>query len=287
LKSAPAIKESSGSALVFKYKNLTNKKSEMKKTLLLVLLLITFGLNSVLRADDDEFTKAVVKAKETLKTAIDKYDEKEMVKARGQFERILQLKKNVWLVNYYLALCDYHIATTAMESKDNEKIKKYTQSGLDLIAKSILDRDNFSDSYVLKLSLDYNRFQYEMDKMQSIIADVTADEESAKKYDPTNPRLYLVKGVATFYTPAAFGGGVDKAQPLLEKSVELFGLIKNSDLTLPNWGEETAYAYMALCMLDQNKLPEAKTFIDKGLAINPNSKMLTGYVKKEYDEKAK
>lgn len=258
----------------------------MKKTLLLVLLLITFGLSSALRADDD-FTKAIVKAKETLKTAMEKYDEKEMIKARGQFERILQLKKNTWLVNYYLALCDYHIATTAMESKDNDKIKKYTQSGLDLIGKSIIERDNFSDSYVLKLSLDYNRFQYEMDKMQSIIADVTADEESAKKYDPTNPRLYLVKGIATFYTPAAFGGGVDKAQPMLEKSVELFGLIKNSDATLPSWGEETAYAYMALCMLDQNKLTEAKTYLDKGLALSPNSKLLTGYVKKEYDEKAK
>jgi hypothetical protein len=117
-----------------------------------------------------------------------------MIKARGQFERILQLKKNTWLVNYYLALCDYHIAVTAMESKDNEKIKKYTQSGLELIGKSLLDRDNFADTYVLKLSLDYNRFQYEMDKMQSIIADVTADEENAKKYDPTNPRLYLSKG---------------------------------------------------------------------------------------------
>ncbi|MBP9095120.1 MAG: hypothetical protein KBG21_00845 [Ignavibacteria bacterium] len=258
----------------------------MKKTLLLVLLLITFGLNTILKADDD-FTNAIVKAKTSLKTALDKYDEKEMIKARGQFERILQLKKNTWLVNYYLALCDYHIAVTAMESKDNEKIKKYTQSGLELVGKSLLDRDNFADTYVLKLSLDYNRFQYEMDKMQSIIADVTADEENAKKYDPTNPRLYLVKGVATFYTPAAFGGGVDKAQPLLEKSVELFGLIKNSDVTLPDWGEETAYAYMALCMLDQDKLTEAKAFLDKGLAINPNSKMLTGYVKKEYDDKVK
>ena len=145
----------------------------MKKTLLLVLLLISFGLNTVLKADDD-FTNAIVKAKATLKSAINKYDEKEMIKARGQFERILQLKKNVWLVNYYLALCDYNIATTGMQTKDNDKVKKYTQSGLDLLEKSALERDNFADTYVLKMALEYNRFQYEMDKMQSIIADVTA-----------------------------------------------------------------------------------------------------------------
>ena len=128
----------------------------------------------------------IVKEKTNLKTALDKYDEKEMIKARGQFERILQLKKNTWLVNYYLALCDYHIAVTAMESKDNEKIKKYTQSGLELVGKSLLDRDNFADTYVLKLSFDYIRFQYKMDNRQSIISTGTANEDSAKKYNPTN-----------------------------------------------------------------------------------------------------
>lgn len=258
----------------------------MKKTLLLVLLLITFGVNTVLKADDD-FTKAIVKAKTSLKSALDNYDEKEMVKARGQFERILQLKKNTWLVNYYLALCDYNIATTGMQSKDNEKVKKYTQSGIELIDKSILERDNFADSYVLKMSLNYNRFQYEMDKMQSIIADVTDAEETAKKLDPTNPRFYLVKGIATFYTPAAFGGGVDKAQPMIEKSVELFNLIKNTDETLPDWGNGGAYGYLALCQLDGDKIADAKASLDKGLALEPNSKFLTVYVQKEYNDKAK
>ncbi len=258
----------------------------MKKTLLLVLLLITFGLNTVLKADDD-FSKAIVKAKKNFKSAMDKYDEKEMVKSRGEFERILQLKKNVWLVNYYLALCDYNIATSGMLAKDNDKVKKYTQSGLDLLEKSTIERDNFADAYVLKMSLEYNRFQYEMDKMQSIIADVQTAEETAKKLDPTNPRFYLVKGIATFYTPAAFGGGTDLAQPLFEKSIELFGLIKNTDETLPDWGNDAAYGYLALCHIDQGKLPEAKTAMDKGLVINPTSSFLTGYVKKAYDEKAK
>lgn len=258
----------------------------MKKTLLLVLLLITFGLNTVLKADDD-FSKAIVKAKKNFKSAMDKFDEKEMVKSRGEFERILQLKKNVWLVNYYLALVDYNIATTGIQTKDNDKVKKYTQSGLDFLEKSTLERDNFADSYVLKLALEYNRFQYEMDKMQSIIADVQTAEETAKKLDPTNPRFYLVKGIATFYTPAAFGGGTDLAQPLFEKSVELFSLIKNTDETLPDWGNDGAYGYLALCHIDQGKLPEAKIAMDKGLALNPESKFLTGYVKKAYDDKSK
>lgn len=259
----------------------------MKKTLLLVLLLITFGLNTVLKADDDDFTKAIVKAKKNFQSAMDKYDEKEMMKSRGEFERILQLKKNTWLVNYYLALVDYNISTTGMTTQDNAKVKKYTQSGLELLEKSILERDNFADAYILKMSLNYNRFQYEMDKMQSIISDVTAAEETAKKLDPTNPRFYLVKGIATFYTPAAFGGGADLAKPMFEKSIDLFSIIQNTDVTLPDWGNDGAYGYLALCYIDDGKLPEAKTAMDKGLVVRPNSKFLTEYVKKAYDEKAK
>ena len=74
---------------------------------------------------------------------------------------------------------------------------------------------------------------------------------------------------------------------MFEKSIELFSLIKNSDETLPDWGNSGAYAYLALCFLDAGKLPEAKTAMDKGLALDPDSKFLTGYVKKEYDDKAK
>jgi len=259
----------------------------MKKTLLFLLLLITFSLNQVVRADDDEFTKAMVKAKKNLKTALDKFDEKAMMKSRGDFERILQLKKSTWLVYYYMALIDYNIATTAMQSEDKDKIKKYTESGLELIDKSLLERDNFSDTYVLKMSLLYNRFQYEMDKMQDIIAQVTEADANAKKYDPTNPRYYLVKGVADYYTPAAFGGGVDKALPSLEKSAELFGLIKNTDETLPDWGVSMAYGYLTLAMLENGKTEEAKKYLDKGMELDPTSGFLTVYVKKQYDEKSK
>ena len=43
--------------------------------------------------------------------------------------------------------------------------------------------------------------------------------DKAKIYCSTNPRPYYLSGQSKFYTPSAFGGGVDKALPLLKEAI--------------------------------------------------------------------
>ena len=86
------------------------------KILILVILMFLMLLNLKSYADAD-FDKAMLKAKKHLKEAMDKMDETKIVKSRGEFERILQLKKDMWLVNYYIALADYGLSM-------NEKIRE-------------------------------------------------------------------------------------------------------------------------------------------------------------------
>lgn len=252
------------------------------KTLILSLIFL-ISVN-IIKADD--FSDAVVKAKKHLKSATDKFDQKDLLKVRGEFERLLQLKKNTWLVNYYLALTDMQLSYDAIQKKDNETVKKYTESSLDLLNKATDMKDDFAEAYILKLAVNSNRWIYEMDKMNDIIAKLAEAEDFAKKLEPENPRYSLVKGINTFYTPSNFGGGVDKALPLLEKSFELFKTYKPKDETYPEWGNDVAAGYLALSKVQQDKLPEAKSYIDKGLEINPDSGFLKDYVTKEY-EKAK
>ena len=127
---------------------------------------------------------------------------------------------------------------------------------------------------------------YEPNKMNDIIAMQTEAKELAKKHDPDNPRLYLVDGMNSYYTPEMFGGGVDKAQPLFEKSYELFKTYKPVDETYPNWGIDQVCGYLALCSIKNDKLDDAKSWIDKGLEEDPDSDFIKNQVQKEYDKKA-
>jgi len=254
-----------------------------------VILFLAMMLNVKSYADSD-FDKAMLKAKKNLKEGMDKSDETKITKARGQFERILQLKKDVWLVNYYIALSDYGLSSNAMVKKNNDNVKKYTQSGIDMINKSIDENSEFADSYVLLQTLNFNRWQYEQDKMQEIIAATQSADESATKLDPNNPRLFLINGIASFFTPEAFGGGVKVAIPKLEKSLDAFKTRKEKKEIYPDWGYEMAMGYMAMSLMqrdDEGDMTKAKQYIDDAIKMNPNSEFLTEYVMKEYKDASK
>jgi hypothetical protein len=257
----------------------------MKKIIPLILAAVfCFGISSAAHADD--FTDAIMKARKKMQENENKSDEQSLLKVRGDFERILQLKKNQWLVNYYMAFIDMLISYTAAGKKDMDGVKKYTESCIDLLNKSTDLKDDFGEAYILKLAINSNRWMYEMDKMNDILAKQTEAKELAKKYDPENPRLYLIDGINTYYTPESFGGGADNAITLLEKSYSLFETYKLVDETYPDWGRDLACGYIALCNIKNDKLDEAKKWMDKGLEHNPGSDFINTEVQKEYDKKA-
>ena len=261
----------------------------MKKTrLMLSVLTLLFSLTlltSVSRADDD-FTKALLKAKASLKAAENNSEEKELLKVRGNFERLLQLKKNTWLVNYYLSVVDLDLAGVNYFPLNKDAIKKYTESGLALVNKTLDEKSDFSDAYVLKLSHEFNRWQYEPEAMNDIIAASKTAEDMAIKYDPMNPRFYLVKGISLLYMPEQFGGGAEPSLSMLETSEKYFGSTKPADATMPDWGIEKLYGFQTLGYLKLNKRTEAQAAYDKGIAANPDSGFLKFYIKKELDKPA-
>ena len=168
-------------------------------------------------------------------------------------------------------------------------IKKYTESGIDLINKSLDENPDFADSYVLLEALNFNRWQYEQEKMQEIISATQSADESAKKLDPNNPRYVLITGIAHYYTPEQFGGGVSICIPEFEKSIKLFETTKVTNELYPDWGQDLAMGYMVLSLIKRNDdadMKNAKKIIDDAVIINPDSKFLTEYVMEEYKKNA-
>jgi len=77
----------------------------MKTMIFALLIALLTTLNTTyLKADD--YSNAMLKAIKKMDEAADKNDKAAMLKVRGDFERILQLKKNEWMVNYYLGFVD-------------------------------------------------------------------------------------------------------------------------------------------------------------------------------------
>jgi len=258
----------------------------MKTFFAALLIIFVTSLNTThLRADD--YTEAMVKTIKKYNTAAQKNEKADLLKVRGDFERILQLKKNEWMVNYYLGMIDYLLALKATEEKNNDDVKKYNESALNLFDKSTDVKDDFAEAYIMKMAAQGNRWSYEPNKMNDIIAQSLSAKETALKLEPNNPRFYLVDGYMTFYTPESFGGGVDKALPMFEKSWDNFQTFKPVDETYPNWGEDQAAGMVAMSYIKLDKMDEAKKWIDKALDKDPESGFIKDFVMKEYEKSKK
>jgi len=62
--------------------------------------------------------------------------------------------------------------------------------------------------------------------------------------DPNNPRLHYLEAMSVLNTPEQFGGGKEKARPMIEKTIELMTAEHVKPL-YPHWGLQQAQAALA------------------------------------------
>jgi tetratricopeptide (TPR) repeat protein len=94
--------------------------------------------------------------------------------------------------------------------------------------------------------------------------------DRAAREAPSNPRVVLVQGISAFNTPAMFGGGTDKAERLLRRSIELFAS-ESPQKDWPNWGRFDAHAWLGQVLAGKGDHKGARAEYDRALAIAPES----------------
>lgn len=167
--------------------------------------------------------------------------ETDYLKVSNLFYRISQVVKTDWLSSYYYAFSNTKIS---MLQEDADIKEQYLDKAFEILAPfdtlNIVSVDSLALSeihtlkamiYVAKIFINpmINGMKYGPLSGKSI--------NKAKNLYPGNPRPYYLDGQSKFYTPAAFGGGLDKALPLLESALKYYASFE-SDKYWPNWGEE-------------------------------------------------
>ncbi len=165
--------------------------------------------------------------------------EVDFLKVSNYFYRISQVIKTDWLSSYYYA---YANTSLSMMQEDSDLKEEYLDKALNILAPfdtlktASLDSIAMSEIYTLRAMIYVgkifinpmiNGMKYGPLSEQNI--------EKAKKLNVTNPRPYYLSGQSKFYTPSAFGGGVDKALPILKDALDYYDNFKPKKYW-PNWG---------------------------------------------------
>ena len=72
--------------------------------------------------------------------------------------------------------------------------------------------------------------------------------KTAEKLDSlSNPRPLYLGGQGLFYTPKMFGGGKERAKPVLALSVVKYATFKPASDIAPHWGQKQATDLLKQC----------------------------------------
>jgi len=245
----------------------------MKKVLLVMFICIVM----VLKADDKQTVDAhLLTIKSAQQEAVDEGNVEKLKEISSKLERLSTFGDKKWLVDYYLALNNYRISTILYENK--EMSEKYLESAKELIQKSIAGKDDFAESHALFTSILGMEIGFKPQLGMTNGIQSGKEIGKAKKLDPENPRVYMIDGTGKLYTPKMFGGGIDKAIGLFEKSAELF--LQEKDMGIyPDWGRDEVYVWLGNAYKERKEDSTATEFYKKALEINPDcgwAKVLLG-----------
>ena len=167
--------------------------------------------------------------------------ENDFLKTSNYFYRISQVVKNDWLSSYYYA---YSNTSLSMMQDDPDIKEMYLDKAFDIIIPfdtlkvANIDSVAMSEIFTLKAMIYVGKIF--INPMVNGMKYGPMSDRSINKaisYCPTNPRPYYLNGQSKFYTPSAFGGGMDKAIPLLKKSLDNYEIFETKKYW-PNWGKE-------------------------------------------------
>jgi Flp pilus assembly protein TadD len=108
--------------------------------------------------------------------------------------------------------------------------------------------------------------------------------ERAAALGPSNPRVFLLRGVGAMFKPSMFGGGLDKAEKDLKKAIELFPADK-PEAPAPAWGHSEAWAWLGQVYAKQDRAPDARAAYNKALELQPDYGWVRNVLLPDLDKK--
>ena len=238
----------------------------MKKPIILSLLFVLGSISIKLAQPVDAL---IDKGKEILYHANVQFDQSEMLKARGMFERALASDEENYLAQYYLAYTDYNLAVYFMQKKEKEQFQKFSDSSKELLKELI--NENGSDAETVSLLGAIYGIQVAMNPElgASLGSQNIALTSQAFGIATGNPRVLLQKAISKFNSPEFVGGSKEEALKLFTQSVEAFEKLADKETEI-DWGYLDALAWLGIANSSLGDFESAITSYNKALEVEPD-----------------
>jgi hypothetical protein len=213
------------------------------KKLIFAALLFT---SAIAHAQSDKYIKAM----EPKVVAVDTTRSVDGLKdLANSFERIGDAEKTQWLPYYYAALA--HVNSGLFMSAGQmggmaAQLDPIADKAESLIVKAeALSKDNSEIWTVKKMIATLRMMGDPMTRYMQYGPQAQQALETARKLNPSNPRVDLLEGQDKFYTPEQFGGSKTAAKALFEQALKKYDAAKPASTIEPSWGRGTTQYFLS------------------------------------------
>lgn len=161
----------------------------------------------------------------------------------ADFDRFTLMTGTDWTAPYYSAYCRAMQAFANGEVADRlaEQAEQYLQKATEL-------GGDASEIACLRSMLFAARLQVNPQTRWQLYGVESAKHlKLAQDANPNNPRVYLLQAQSLVYTPAAYGGGKDKALLAITRALELYKEQSPEPAYAPHWGEAQTQSLYLFC----------------------------------------
>ena len=165
--------------------------------------------------------------------------------ASSKLELLANMESENYAVNYYAA---YAKAMISYMEKDKDRKDMFLDVADSFLEKVKQLQPKNEETFILTALLANARLVVDGGSRWKQQGDIfNANIDAAIAINPANPRIYHLKGVATYFTPKMFGGGSKNALVYLDKAKTLFVNQVNGNITVPYWGEKRNLYFISEC----------------------------------------
>jgi tetratricopeptide (TPR) repeat protein len=228
-----------------------------------VTLLIALSLPSVSSAQSP--SKWADSIRNEIDAATISGDMNRLHAARALAERALAVSPGDWLLLHYLGYSAYVEAGQTTGRGGNAK--PLLDQARDALEKSEAKHGLAETAAVL--SSVYGQL-IAVDPSQAMSLGMLAGQEMdrAVSLAPTNPRVWIIRGVNAIFAPPEYGGSLGQAETQLTRAIQLFAADKPNP-SEPTWGRAEAYAWLGVTHQKQGDNIKAAADFRKALEIAP------------------
>lgn len=175
-------------------------------------------------------------------------------------------------VRYDVAYVGWRIAQLLQEDskKKAKKLLKESQRYLDTILK---ESEEDAEVWALRGSVIGDRITGMFSGM-FLGPKAGGSLERAAELAPDNPRVALQRGIGWFFTPKAFGGGMENAEWELRRAKGLFDE-EPPGKPWPNWGRVDALVWLGQVLVETGEYAEARLIYEEALEFTPGHAWIT------------